>query len=198
MAFDLQKWLFGGTPDVRQATTQTPEQQQFQEQMLSQLGGTTGMGMEWLQQILSGDESAFADFEAPIKRQFEQEVVPGIAERFAGMGSGGAQSSSAMQQTMGRAGTELSQNLAQMRSGLKMGAMQQLQGLISQSQQPTFQNIYEPGSTGVLGGLIEGGGGDLLQSGMNYFLPSNKPNAQTPQMQPSTGTGSATFPARGY
>jgi len=174
MAFDLMDWLVGHSPEKKQFETLTGQQQDFQNMILNMLGGPTGMGFDFLQQILSGDEDAFKDFEAPIKRQFEQEVVPGIAERFAGMGTGGAQNSSAMQQTMGRAGTELSQNLAQLRSGLKMGALQQLQGLMQPGMQSAFENVYDPGSYGIVGGMLQGAGEGAGQAagkaGMQYFL----------------------------
>lgn len=170
MAFDLMDWLVGHSPEAKQLSTQTDQQNQFQEMILSMLGGPTSQGFDFLQQILSGDEDAFKDFEAPIKRQFEQEVVPGIAERFAGMGTGGAQNSSAMQQTMGRAGGELSQNLAQLRSGLKMGALQQLQGLMGVGQKQAVENVYDPGAYGVVGGLLQGAGEGAGKAGMQYFL----------------------------
>jgi len=174
MAFDLGRWLFGSSPEMKQAPTMTDQQQQFQNMLLNMLGAPTGSGFDYLQQILSGDEEAFKAFEDPIKRQFEQEVVPGIAERFAGLGSGGAQNSSAMQQTLGRAGTELSQNLAQLRAGLKSDALSQLQGLMGFGQQQAFQPAYDPGGYGVVGGFLtgagEGAGQALGKAGMNYFL----------------------------
>lgn len=170
MAFDLMDWLIGHSPEMKQQSALTPQQQEFQSMLLNMLGGSSGMGFDFINQILSGDEEAFKDFEAPIKRQFEQEVVPGIAERFAGMGSGGAQNSSAMMQTMGRAGSELSQNLAQLRSGLKMGALQQLQGLMGLGQQKSVENVYDPGAYGVVGGMLQGAGEGAGKAGMQYFL----------------------------
>ncbi len=128
MAFNIMDWLFGHSPEMQQANKFTNQQQGYQQNMLQGLGQPTGSGLEYLQQILSGDDSAFADFEAPFKQQFDQETVPGIAERFAGMGSGGAQSSSAFQQTMGRAGTELSTQLAGLRAGLKGQAYNSYKG----------------------------------------------------------------------
>lgn len=170
MAFDLMDWLFGHSPEMKSASTFRPEQEQFQQMLLGKMGGPTNSGMDFLQQILSGDESAFQDFEAPIKRQFEQEVVPGIAERFAGMGSGGAMSSSGFNQTMARSGRELSQNLAQLRSGLKMGALQQLQGMMGQGMQRGKENMYDPGSMGFVGQYLANSGEGSGKAGANYFL----------------------------
>ncbi len=96
-------------------------------------------GQSYLQKLLSGDPSAFAEFEAPYKQQFEQETIPGIAERFAGMGTGsGASSSSGLYNSLARASKEFSTNLAGMRSGMQMQAAQQ--GL-QYAQQP-INNRY--------------------------------------------------------
>jgi len=148
-----------------QVSRMTPQQQQMFGDMLQGLGGAQGSGMEWINDILSGDPEAFNKFEAPMKRQFEQETVPGIAERFAGLGSHGAQSSSAMQQTMGQAGRELTENLAALRGNLQQNALSQLQGLMGQAYQPTFESTYRQPTGGFLGGLgqgLAGGSGQLL------------------------------------
>lgn len=149
---------WGTSGGFEQKTTQTPQQQQNFSQLLSGLGAPQGAGLEWLQNILGGGEGAFDAYEAPFKRQFEQETVPGIAERFAGMGSGGAQSSSAMQQTLGQAGGELSQNLAALRGNLQQNAMGLLQGMMGQAQRPTFENVYMQPTQGIIPGLIQGAG----------------------------------------
>lgn len=158
--------FFGGSPgSYEQVSRLTPEQQQLLGQMFPGLSQASGSGLDYLNQLLSGDDSAFADFEAPFKRQFEQEVIPSIAERFAGLGSHGSQSSSAMQQTLGQSGRELSENLAAMRSNLKQNALGQLQGLMGQAFQPTFESMYRQPTMGALGGLGQGlgqGAGQLF------------------------------------
>jgi len=166
----IMDWLFGHSPEMQQASRFTPEQQGYQNQLLGGLQQPTSSGMDWLQQLLSNDPSAFADFEAPYQQQFQQETLPSIAERFAGMGSGGAQSSSGFQQTLGRAGKELSTSLAALRLGLKGQAIQQLQGFGQQAQQPSFENVYDPGSYGIVGGFAQGAGQGLGQAGSKYFL----------------------------
>jgi len=170
MAFDIMDWLFGHSPEMKQANRFSPEQQAFQQQLLGGLGMPMGSGLEYLQQILSGDPEAFAAFEAPIKQQFEQEVIPGISERFAGMGTGGAQDSSAFQQTLGRAGKELSTQLGALRAGLKNQALQQLQGLTGQGFQTGIENLYDPGSYGLVGGFLEGAGEGAGKAATSYFL----------------------------
>jgi len=149
----MADWM-GTEGGWEQIQNMNPQQQQLMSQLLSQLGGAQGSGMEWLQQMLSGDPEAMAAFEAPYKRQFEQETVPGIAERFAGMGSGGAQSSSAFNQTMGQAGSELSQNLAALRGGLQQNAMNSLQGMMGQGYKPQFESMYKQPTMGILPSMM--------------------------------------------
>jgi len=153
----MADWM-GTQGEYKQLGTQSGQQQDLFAQLLSGLGGAQGSGLEWLQKMLSGEEGAFEDYEAPYQRQFEQETMPGIAERFAGMGTGGSQSSSAFNNSMAQAGGELSQNLAALRGGLQQNAMSLLQGMISQAQQPTFENVYQQPTTGIIPGMIQGAG----------------------------------------
>lgn len=155
--------FLGGDPGgFSQHSTMTPEQMQQINQLLGGLQGPTGAGLDYIQGILSDDPGAFADFEAPFKQQFEQETVPMIAERFAGLNAG---SSSAMNQTLGQAGSDLSTQLAGLRANLKQGALSQLQGLMGQGLQPTFQTAYQPGTPGFLGSL----GSSASQAGGSAF-----------------------------
>ena len=126
-----------------------------------------GAGSDFLQSILSGSPEAFAAFEKPYMEQFEQQIVPGIAEGFAGMGTGGgASSSSALQQTLAQAGKGLSTNLAALKSGLQMQAAPQA---LAYSQQP-IQNLLQ--ALGLIPGQYyeKPGQGGFLQGGLNSFM----------------------------
>jgi hypothetical protein len=133
--------------------TGTKQQSNFLQQLLSQLTGQSSdigqnplfqQGSNYLQQLLSGSPESSAAFEAPAMRQFNEQIIPGIAERFSGLGAG-AQSSSAFQQALGQAGAGLSENLQALRSGLQMqGAQQGLQ----YAQQP-ISNLQGFGSLGL-------------------------------------------------
>jgi hypothetical protein len=157
--------LGGKKGKFEQVSRLTPEQQNLFSSLLGNVQGPTTSGLEMLQQLLSGDESAFAKFEAPYKRQFQQEVVPGIMERLAGAGTHGAQSSSALNQSLAQAGRELTEQLASLRGGLQQNALGQLQGLLGQSMQPTFESVYQQPQQGFLGGLLGGAGQGLSQYG---------------------------------
>jgi len=154
----LIEMLFGQTGGMQQQSLLNPQQQQLQQQILGGLGGAQQSGLDLLNQLLSGDESAFQAFEAPMKRQFEQQTVPMIAERFAGMGSHGAQGSSAQDLAMGQAGRELSENLAGLRAGLQQQSISQLSNLLGMGLSPTQENIYMQPTGGLVGGALTGAG----------------------------------------
>lgn len=123
-------------------------------------------GSNFLKQLFSNSPEAFRAFEAPLMQQFEQQIVPGIAERFAGMGTGGgASSSSALNQALAQAARNLSTDIAGIRSNAQLQAIPQ--GL-NYSQQP-LQNILQAA------GLIPNqyyeipGQPGLMQSGLNAF-----------------------------
>lgn len=84
-------------------------------------------------------------FAAPVKRQFEEQIVPGLAERFSGLGSG-AQSSSAFSQALGTAGADLSERLAAMagqREDSALGGLQNLLGMNTQGLIPKQRGFGE-------------------------------------------------------
>lgn len=133
--------------------TGTKQQSNFLQQLLGQLQGQSSnigqnplfqQGSNFLQQLLSGSPESSAAFEAPAMRQFNEQIVPGIAERFSGLGAG-AQSSSAFQQALGSAGAGLSENLQALRSGLQMGG---LGHALNFSQQP-ISNLQGFGQLGL-------------------------------------------------
>lgn len=168
-----QKFLFGDEGGFDQVSNLQGGQQDLLMQLLGGLGGEGGAqesGLNLLQQLLSGDDEAFSQFEDPFKRQFQQETVPGIAERFAGLGSHGSQNSSAMNLSLGQAGKELSESLASLRGGLQQNALGQLQGLLNTGMRPTFENVYRQPTQGFLGGLLGGAGQGAGQMATQYGM----------------------------
>jgi len=158
----LSDFLFGKKEQMQQVPTMDPQQQALLSQLLGGIGGATGAGLSNLQALLSGDQGAFEAFEAPIKTQFSEEIIPQLAERFSGAG---AQRSSVFQQQLGSAGANLSQQLAALRGQLQQSAMSQLTGLLGTGLGArTQENILRPGTQGLLGGLA-GGIGSGIGSG---------------------------------
>jgi len=161
----IWEMLFGSKG--KNVSTLTPGQGQGLDQILQQLkqmggqGGAYSGAQNHLSSLLSGDPNAFSQFEAPYRQQFESQTLPGIAERFAGMGGGmggGALSSSGFGQALGGAGAQLQSQLAGLHGGLKnqaagqaMGQYNQLanQGLGTQAQ------AYQPGTPGAIQELIK-------------------------------------------
>lgn len=149
--------FFGGSKgNFQQVGRFTPQQQQLLNSILPMLQQSQGQGFDYLNSILGNDPQSFSQFEAPAMRQYQQEILPQIAERFAGLGSHGSQNSSAFQQTLGQSGRELSQNLASMRQNLKGNALNQLTGLLGVGFQPSFESVYRQPTTGFAGGLASG------------------------------------------
>jgi hypothetical protein len=127
---------------------------------------------DFLQKIYSGDPSAFEAFEAPALRQFNEQLIPQLAERFTGAGTGaGAINSSAFQNQATHAATDLSERLAAMRANIQQQslypalayAQQPYQNALSQAQIHPFGYAHQPGSTGLFGNLLSGLAGGASQ-----------------------------------
>ena len=112
-----------------QVPTKTGGQQNFLQQLLQMLGGTGAQGFEQglqsLMGMLSGSDESFAAFEDPLKRQFQEEVIPSLQERLTGMGAGGGRSSGSAQ-ILGQAGAKFEEGLGAQRAQLQQNAIQQL------------------------------------------------------------------------
>ena len=163
----------------------------FNEKSLSWLlkllkgGGLQGdqnfqSGSNFLQRLFSNDPQMIQEFNAPYMDQFNQQTVPDIANRFAGMGTGSSGlSSSGFQQTLAQAGRGLQKDLASMRQGM------QLQGLpqaLQYAQQPISNRFnaaqaipgqyYEnPGQPGFLQSFAGGVGQGAGKAATNWLLP---------------------------
>jgi hypothetical protein len=119
--------LFGTGDKFSKQGTLDPSQMQALQGILSQLGQMGGQGgaysgaQNYLSGILNNAPGAFEQFEAPYRQQFEQQTIPGLAERFAGLGGGmgGGLSSSGFGQAIGGAGAGLHAQLAGLRGQLQ-------------------------------------------------------------------------------
>lgn len=137
----------------RLSTLDKPQKRAHQaslQQVLQQLQSGQGniqqsplfqQGSSFLQSLLSGSPEATAAFEAPFMRQFHEQTIPQLAERFAGLG---AQSSSAFNQALGAAGSGLQEQLAALRGNLGLQAADQGLGY---AQQPisNLQSFLQTG-----------------------------------------------------
>jgi hypothetical protein len=164
----LMDFLFGSSDKLKKVQTMNPQQNQLLMNLLSQLGIGSGQGepgsvggnyqkaQDYLSQLLQGGDEAFNRFEAPYKRQFQEEIVPGLSERFAGLGAlGGGLSSSGFGQSLSSAGAGLSERLASLRSSLQNQAYGQATNQFNNLSQlglgaQPFGYITQRGTTGII------------------------------------------------
>jgi hypothetical protein len=165
-----RRFLFGQKGKPMRFDTFSPEQKSFQDQIIQGLSQAGPEALNRLTQLLSGDDEAFSAFEAPYLRRFEREIAPGIAERFAGMGSHGALSSGGLNQALSQAGRDLSTDLAALRGGLQQNALGQLQGYSTLGLSPRFQTAYRPPTGGLFGGMAQGVGQGAAQYGIPALM----------------------------
>ncbi len=144
------KGMFGDKGGA--GSTYSGGQQSTIEQLLDQIkGGQTGENMgageDWLSSLFN-DPDFFNKFEAPMQRQFE-ENTGNLANRFAGMGSGGSLGSTGFRNQANREAGNLSQNMAAMRGGMQQQGAQQASGnyfnMLQQGLQP-YNNTYQQSS----------------------------------------------------
>jgi len=114
---NLRKPIGGKEYDI----TRSPQYQQALAQ-LDQLGSYYG-------DLMNPEGQSYQNYAAPEMRNFQQEIMPDIAEQFAGVGG---LSSSGFQNAAAGAGASLQEKLAALRSGLQM---QGAQGMANLSQQ---------------------------------------------------------------
>jgi len=161
----LGSWLFGQETKTKKLPVYNQGQNQLLEMMMSQLmgGGQQGFGgsqggygnaMGILQQYLNPQSDIYKNFEQPYMDQFNQETIPMLAERFAGMGGGlgaGATSSSGFGQSIGAAGANLQHQLASMKSGMQRGSIQDILGQYNQMFNiKPFGYMQKPASAGFI------------------------------------------------
>ena len=154
--------FFLGKPEqTQQFSSLNGGQNDLLQKLLSMLGGgPLQNAIQSQNSLLSNDPEAFKAFERPAMRQFNEEILPSLAEGFGGLG---ATSSSGAQQTFARAGERLAENLQAQRSGLQQNAVQNLMGFLGQGLSPTQSTAIRPGTSGFLGGLAPGiGQGGIL------------------------------------
>lgn len=155
MANWFSKFLFG-TPETREnVSLLRPEQEQLHQQSINAAmnqgaGGAFGTSADYWRNLLSDDSQDLEAMVAPEMRRYQQDIVPGLSEQFAGMGAGGL-SSSGFRNAQIQGATDLSERIAAMRANLRQQAAQGLMGIGQQGLQSYTQNMTtQPGSEGFL------------------------------------------------
>lgn len=155
----FRKWgkdLLFGTPEKREnVSTLRPEQEQLYNQLQQAnlqpgAGGSFGTAADYYRGLLSDNNADMGAFAAPELRRYNEDIVPGLSEQFAGMGAGGL-SSSGFRNAQVQGATDLSERLAQIRANLRQSAAQGLQGIGMAGLQNYSQNMTtQQGSPGLL------------------------------------------------
>lgn len=149
------RFLFG-TPEKREnVSTLRPEQEQLYNQLQQAnlqpgAGGSFGTAADYYRDLLSNNNADMGAFSAPELRRYNEDIVPGLSEQFAGMGAGGL-SSSGFRNAQTQGAVDLSERLAQIRANLRQSAAQGLTNIGQMGLNPYSQNmVTEQGSQGFL------------------------------------------------
>jgi len=130
-------------------------------------GGAFGDVADYYRNQLSDNPSDMQAFAAPEMRRFNEQVIPGLAEQFAGMGSGALSSSGFRNAAVG-AGTDLSERLGAIRANLRQQSAQGLMGVGQQGLQSYTTQHTNPGTEGFgsqVIGAITGAAGTAIGAG---------------------------------
>ncbi len=155
MANFFKELFFGKPEQLKEYNPYNSQQQQGFSDILKQAMQGNQNALQYLNSLLSDEPEAYEDFERPFMDQFEQQTIPSILERFTGAG---ARSSSALNQTLGQAGRQLSGDLATQRAGLKQNAMSQLQNYSQMGFTPQKQPYVQGATQGLFQQLAPAAG----------------------------------------
>jgi len=157
-------FLFGKSSKTKNKPIYNPQQENLLNQILGGIQGPLGSGVQNLQNILGGDSSTFDAFQRPARRDFEQQTLPTIAERFTGEFGEGSQRSSAFGQALGTAGRELEENLFSQRLGMQGDALSQLLQLLGPALSPRRYQYTRPREPGFIENVGVGAAQGLAQA----------------------------------
>lgn len=166
-------WWSGSKSKVKQYSNLSPEQQPLQNQLIQSAlgqgaGGASGAAADYYRGLLGNNNEDYESLAGPQMRQFNEEIIPGLSEQFAGMGSGGL-SSSGFRNAALSSGVDLAERLGAIRANLRQAGAQGLQNISQQALQPTVQNVMMQGQPGF-GQALAGGVGSAIGGALPSFL----------------------------
>jgi len=217
--------FFSGTPDRYEKISKLrPNQEPLANQAVQAglrkgAGGAFGEAADYYRNNLSDNPADFNAFAAPQLRQYNQDIIPGISEQFAGMGAGGL-SSSGFQNAQIQGATDLSERLGAIRANLRQQSAQGLQGIGQLGLQQFDENVFRPGTPGAwdslaplagtaigalfgpIGAAIGGGVGGLAKNAFGGSSVGGKSSpygggSPTASARPSSSNG-FNLPNRGF
>lgn len=159
-------WMWGKSAGFEKASPFSQEQQNLLSQLIRQLrgegegGGYSENPMERateedLMGIISDDPAAWEKYERPHMTKYEEEIIPGLAERY--QSDFGGTSNSGFRNAALREGSNLRERLAEQRAKLKHGARQQILDKIKQMREmalgkPVNELAYRQSTEGFASG----------------------------------------------
>jgi len=169
-----------GTPGKREnVSTLMPGQVPLYDQLTAAgqgagAGGAFGTSADYYRDLLSNDSETMKQMSAPQMRQFNEEIIPGLSEQFAGMGSGGLYSSGFRNAAV-NAGTDLSERLGAIRAQLRQQGAAGLAGIGNAGLQSYSQNMEtQPGTKGFLDTVSSGVGNIIGQTAGGFGAQAGK------------------------
>lgn len=145
----LGSYLFGSPAKTQQLPLFSPPQQQARNSLL-QMG----------QQQLQNNPLSFAPQREQYLKQFNEQIIPTLAERFADN-----QRSSAFKGALGNTASDFGAKLGALESQYNLQANQQGFNQLRSALTPDFQYYSTPAQSGLLQNLA----GQLGQLGINYL-----------------------------
>lgn len=176
--------MFGGMEDknkIKNVPRLTPEQMENFKQLQGAIkgpgaGGAFGDVADYYRGNLSNNPQDFDAFAAPSMRQYNQDIVPGISEQFAGMGSGGL-TSSGFRNSQIQGATDLSERLGTLRANLRQQSASGLANLGQLGLGNYSENVRDQPQPGFAQAAGEGLGEaaiSALPQAMDYFKSNQK------------------------
>jgi len=143
--------------------------------------GAFGQSADYYRGLLGDSNQDYQRFAAPQMRQYNEEIVPGLAEQFAGMGAGGL-SSSGFRNAALNSGVDLSERLGALRAQLRQSGAQGLANIGQIGLGQFGENVRNTPQAGFLQNAAEGIG-QAIPSAVTGWLSSrssgNNVGAQT-------------------
>lgn len=186
---------------IKQQSTLRPEQEALYQQAINAglnpgAGGAFGDAADYYRNNLSDNPADFDAFAAPQLRQYNEEIVPGLSEQFAGMGAGGL-SSSGFRNAQIQGATDLSERLGALRANLRQASAQGLQNIGQFGLGNFSENVRNTPQSTFGENLAEGIGQSIPYVASSFFNKSTSPssgNKVGANSGPYSGTNIASSP----
>lgn len=198
--------FFTGTPAKRENVSNLlPQQQGLADQAINAgmyrgAGGAFGDVADYYRNNMSDNPLDFNAFAAPALRQYNEEIVPGISEQFAGMGAGGL-SSSGFRNAQVQGATDLAERLGALRANLRQQSAQGLQNIGQAGLQNFSTNMEtDPGTQGLLPMAAQAIGSGVtsgLSGGISNWFGGRGKRVGGQQNSPYIGSSAPASPAIG-